>query len=133
MQNSSKTNCSKAEITGKNYKANRTLRVRIIYCHLTTFVILFLTKVVSVGRMAGIKNNTKKMSMKRPWRRNPLRSFFNEFSDRIIYQKPCKINTFGHLRIPWTNIFYEYSLRKSWKKSQCENSLRKSDRNSGRR
>lgn len=30
MQNSSKTNCSKAEITGKNYKANRTLRVRII-------------------------------------------------------------------------------------------------------
>ena len=35
------------------------------HCHLTTFVILFLTKVVSVGRMAGIKNNTKKMSMKR--------------------------------------------------------------------
>lgn len=29
MQNSSKTNCSKAEITGKNYKANRTLRVRV--------------------------------------------------------------------------------------------------------
>lgn len=48
MQNSSKTNCSKAEITGKNYKANRTLRIRIVRGRLKSLYLWALSASVTL-------------------------------------------------------------------------------------
>ena len=49
-------------------------------------------------------------------RRYPLRSFFNEISERITYQKPCKINSFKQ----FPNILNGYPLRIFFKKIRGE-------------
>lgn len=47
-------------------RENRRLRLSLNSwsCHFTTFVILFLAKVISVGQVIDTKNNTKKISEK---------------------------------------------------------------------